>query len=276
MSTAFSGRFGSIEGISQVQNWNIDLTMSDTAQANSYTQAAQARNDGVWSWNGACTFLGKTIPSLEKFTFKGYTGNGSYKQSGALINGDAVLTGLTISGDMTTNARISANLQFAGTGPLLRASAMHEDTLSPDIMRSKECVIAIGDEIVRWKNFSFNLTQSVQPNVDSECVLEDGNVWAENYPAILDATFSVLVPGAEEFADGDAVVSVKVSHSGDDIIDVGFMRYMGMSGLTVDPNTGSLVEHTENFSFTAHDNTGTLGSLSVYGFSFFERNAEVL
>ena len=128
-----SGRYGAVNAISQLQNWNLEWTMTDDAQANSYTRAGKMRDPGIQDWTGGGTWLGDSLPSMEGFTFTGYTApsNGTYGTAGTTYSGRALWNSITINADVSSGGRVNVQMQFgahhlvdlenAGDGVLTRA-----------------------------------------------------------------------------------------------------------------------------------------------------------
>ncbi len=268
----FSGRFGSIANCGQVAQWSLELSASDNAQSNSATKAGKMRDPGIKDWTGSCTFLGNTFPGSfswsdsQNITLK--TGGPSINSGGHSFTGKAHWTSIAISGDITSGGRVQCQVSFAGDGALTSSSGGGNGDSSPNILLAKDCVITFDGNTLAWKSFNFTINHEVQELVDSSCV-DDGEIWKKRYAGLIDCTGSIDWVGDEEQAELNDIGALVIVCGSTQILNIGKARYMGMSGFTADPSSGALVGGSSNFSMCAHDDGGSMGSLSVYGNALF-------
>lgn len=257
-----SGRYGAVNNISQLQNWNLEWTMTDDAQANSYTRAGKMRDSSIQDWTGGGTWLGSSFPSMEGFNFTGYCApsNGVYGTAGTTYSGRALWNSVTISGDVSSGGRINVQMQWGGDGALTVGSSAVTDTANPDILMAMDCEISFGDTELRWKSFNLNITNDTQTLVDSGT-----NGWTARYAGILDFTGSVTQATDVHLDENGALDTLLIKCGALTVFELNYARVMSFSGLTVDPSSGAIIEATTNFGMAAHDDSGTLGSMTVLG-----------
>lgn len=276
----YSGRFGSIDGVSQVTQWMLEVTMTDNAHSNSYTQGAKMRDRGVMDWTGSCTFLGTSFPGGFDWsgsqTLRLYTGGATWGGACYRLEGDAVWTSIAFSGDITSGARVQCQVSFAGDGALTRQQGTNTDTETPEIILAKDLVITYNNSPVAWKSFNFTINNEVQEFLDSTCYDDNSKeVWKKRVPGLIDCTGTIDWVNDLEIGSRGDIGELKIARRsqnggvGDTIFKIGKARYMSMSGYTVDPSSGALVGGSTNFSMCAHDDSGNMGSLEIFGNSIF-------
>ena len=257
-----SGRYGAVNSISQLQNWNLEWTMTDDAQANSYTRAGKMRDEGIQDWTGGGTWLGSSLPSMDGFNFTGYTApaNGTYGTAGTTYSGRAIWNSISINADVSSGGRVNVQMQFGGDGALTVGNSAVTDVANPAILLAKDCVVKFGDDTLRWKSFSLNITNDVQTLVDSGT-----NGWTARYSGILDFTGSVTQATDVKLADNGTLGTLLIKCGDLKIFELNYARVMSFGGLTVDPSSGAIIEATTNFGMAVHNDEGTLGSMTVLG-----------
>lgn len=269
----YSGRYGSINGVSQVQNWNLEITASDNAHANSFTRGAKMRDPGVFDFTGSYNFCGansfNTSLASEGSTFELYSGSLAYGGTGVKYSGTALWTSVGITADIPSGARVITAIQIAGNGPLTQATGTYKDVQTPGILMSKDCEITFNGETVNFKSFNFTLNHEVQEYLGSDCVDENGKVWKKRYPGLIDCTGTIDIADDAPLATPNDIGALVITCGDTELLNIGYARYMSTSGLTVDPSSGALVSSTGNFSMAAHNDSGSIGSLSVMGTSIW-------
>lgn len=278
-SQVYSGRFGAINGCSQVTQWTLTTQLTDNAHSNSYTRAAKMRDVGVKDWNGSCTILGNSFPGSFNWNQSSqidlYTGGATYGGTGKKFSGKAVWQSLTLSGDISSGNRVSCAVSFQGDGALTIATGAYTDTTSPNIWMSKDCVITYGSNTVAWKSFNFSINNEPQELLDSTCFVQaTDDVWKKRYPGIIDCTGTIDWVGDAEPADLNDAEELTIMCGETVVLQIGFARYMGMSSFTVDPSSGSLIGASSSFNMMAHDDSGTMGSLTVLDIDLFPPTAQ--
>ena len=87
-----SGRYGSVNDVSQVSDWSIEMVSTDNAQANSFTRAGKVRDEGVRDWTGNFNTVGTlSLELMDTFSFLGRTGAGTWNGNGKTYSGDALI-----------------------------------------------------------------------------------------------------------------------------------------------------------------------------------------
>ena len=121
-----SGIYGAIEGVSHLQQWQVEEGYTNVKSVSTSTQHGTNRHRGIYDWTGQYSAYGG-IPAYmpgEFFDFVGFKGPDS---SGGLLLGDQlegnVLVGsVAITWDFKTNTPISHVVQFGGNGALAFAT----------------------------------------------------------------------------------------------------------------------------------------------------------
>lgn len=272
-STVISGRFGSVNGISQIQNWSLDWTTTDNAHANSFTVGGKQRDEGVNDWQGTFNSEG-AIGALDfnNFSFSGRTGAAARNGTGTTYSGDAVITGLTLSGDITSGGRVLSAFTYAGNGILTKAAGASSDSTTPSILLAKQCTVTWNDEPVNWQQFSFAITNEAQTYVGSDTVIS-GVCWTKRYPGLMDWTGNLTIKATEPIGTNGTVASLKITCGSQDLLEFEYARLISTTGITADPSSGALVGYTVNYGMCAHDDSGTLGSIKLFGNTIWPESA---
>lgn len=264
-NTIISGRYGSVNGISQVQNWSLDWTTTDNAHANSFTQGGKQRDEGINDWQGTFNSEGAiTSLDLNDFTFTGRTGAAARGGTGTTYSGNAVITGLTVSGDISSGGRVLLAFTYAGNGALAMATGASNDSTTPVILLAKNCTVTWNSETVDFQQFSFSIINEAQTYVGSDTVV-DGTCWTKRYPGLLDWTGNLTVKATEPLGTNGTVSSLKIACGNTDLLEFDYARLISTTGITADPSSGALVGFTTNFGMCAHNDSGTLGSIKLFG-----------
>lgn len=276
--TVYSGRFGAINGCSQVTQWSLTTTLSDNAHSNSYTRAGKMRDEGVKDWTGSCTILGNAFPGNFNWNqatlIELYTGGATYGGTGKKFSGQAIWNSITLSGDISAGNRVQCRVSFQGSGALTVADGAYTDTITPNIWMSKDCEITFGESDIEWKSFNFSISTETQELLDSSCFVDaTDDVWKKRYPGIIDCTGTIDWVGDTEPGDMNNIEELTITCKGTTVLQMGFARYMGMGSYTVDPSSGSLIGGSSSFNMCAHDDEGTMGSLTVLGIDLFPPQA---
>ena len=282
-SQVYSGRFGAINGCSQVTQWSVTTTLTDNAHSNSYTKGAKMRDEGVKDWTGSCTILGNSFPgSFNWNTAQNidlYTGGATYGGTGKKLSGQCIWNSITLGGDISSGNRVNCQVSFQGSGALTIAEGAYTDTTNPNIWMSKDCVITYGSQTLDWKTFSFTINNEAQELLDSTCFVQaSSDVWKKRYPGLIDCTGTIDWVGDLEPSTMNTADELTIMCGSTVVLQIGFARYMGMSSYTVDPSSGSLIGGSSGFNMMAHSDavsggSVSMGSLTVLGIDLFPPQA---
>lgn len=268
----YSGRYGCVDGVSQVQNWTLERTMTDNAQANSATRAAKTRDLGIFDWTGGFTFVGGTFPNLDDFRLKGHVApsNGKFGTAGKVFSGSGIINSVSISGDASTGARVQTQVQFGGNGELSETTEALTDTIQPVVLNSRLCKLTFDSKNIAFKSFSLNLTQEAPTYIDSST---EG--WTKRLPGILDFTGSFVCIDDSDLLTMGTVGALTIAHNSLSIATIQNVIVTGISGITVDPSSGAIVEYTVNFGLQTHGESGDIGSILLFGTSVWPPTAGI-
>lgn len=265
----YSGRFGSMNGVSQLSSWSFDCTNQDNAQANSYTKAGKMRDKSILDWTGNVTFLGKVFPGSfgsNAFALALYSGAAAWGAAGTYIHGNAVWTSINIACDISSGGRITTTVQFGGDGGFdATEDGANTDTVSPLIFMAHEGLVKFGNASKAFRSFNFTITNEVQTYVGSDTVDANHKCWTKRYPGLIDCTGTIDIVDDKPLANpGDVISDVELLCDNTSVLKIGYLRYMSTTGYTVDPSSGALVSNTGNYSMMAHGDDGTIGDLHVW------------
>lgn len=274
-NTIISGRYGSVNGISQVQNWSLDWTTTDNAHANSFTQAGKQRDEGVNDWQGSFNSEGSLGQlDLNDFTFAGRLGAAHRGGTGTTYGGSAVITGISISADITSGGRVILAFTYAGNGALTKASGTSADSEAPAILLAKNCTVTWGETTVDFQQLNFSITNEAQTYVGSDTVI-DGVCWTKRYPGLLDWSGNLTMKATDPIGANGSVNSLKIMCGSQEILECDYARLISTTGITADPSSGAIVGFTTNFGMCAHNDSGTLGSIKLFGNTIWPETAGI-
>lgn len=261
----FSGRYGSVDGISQIQNWSIDWTMADNPHSNSFTKAGKQRDTGVQDWTGSFTSEGVlSNVKMSSFELKCQTGGPTFGGNGVEYSGSAIYTQIGISADISQAGRVIISCSFSGNGPLSRGTSGSNDTITPQILYAKDCVVKLGGSVIDWQQFNFTITNEVQTYVGASTVDNEGNVWTHRYPGLYDCSGLLTCTNSEIIGENGMMGELSIVCGGTNLLQISNVRLLSTSGISADPSSGALLGYTANLGMCAHDDSGQLGVLKLF------------
>jgi hypothetical protein len=273
MAGPYGGKWGVVNGQSTVGNWSIADTSTPAPFIASNTEGGTARRRGVRDWTGSFMQFGAT-PLLmpgDGFTFGGYTSPDSgISGTGICFNGEAIIDQIVVVWDWSTGGIINTTLNFSGNGPLAQSTAEYTDATAPDAPES--CGTKIETDVtgtptwVEWENLTqatLTITSANQAYVNSSTAN-----WTERVAGPIDWTLAVVQQDVARVSQAwdidDEEVHFKLWIDAVDFWDLKWGIIKDFTGITVDRQTGAIIEQTVNIEMNGVDATGA-GSITLPG-----------
>lgn len=174
------GRYGVVNAIAAVRNWQVNDNRALAAFANSGTAIGHGRKGGVGSWSGQYQNHGATPPVMPGtlFGFVGYTAPDSdvLGTTGMKYSGNAMVDSVTINWDWASGNVLETATTFQGDlglSAVAGSSVVPTDALVSDPEPVSPCHIDYSTDGTTWTPLAnltqaqLQLTNSVQGYVNS-------------------------------------------------------------------------------------------------------------
>ena len=274
-----SGRFGKINGINTVRNWNLSETMTPAMYVASNTRFGHGRKEGVRQWNGSFGVFGAApiVMPGDFLAFEGYTAPTTDVDGdpGKTYAGSAYIDSVQLTWNWNSGELLAHMVNFSGHLGLTVGDDTVVDVVEPDPERVCGTKITYdpaggGGEVEITNLVQAQLTLSC-PNVPY--VNSSTNCLTGRKKGIVDWTLALTHQGEER----DVALDI-----GDDLdlrlyIDATqFWRLTwghvhDYSGLQVDPESGAIIQRTINISMNGFlagaSSPGPVGAIRVPGAS---------
>lgn len=270
-----SGKHSVVNGISTMRNWNVELTQDVKIYAASNTDGAKDRVEGPHKWSGSLDAYGATplwLPgSLNAFT--GYTApaDGVGGSAGQTYTGNVRIDNVAISINPQSGDIISHVVNFTGDGPWAEAStAAIVDATLPDV--PKPCPIKVVRDplgtpidITGITAITLTLTAENLTTVNADTYdVGTNKCWQETRAGIIDWTMTIAreedVTESPNVGDND---HLHVYVSASEYYDLLWGQVVGYTGITVDRETGAIINHTLNYGMKSFN--GAQGRIQLPG-----------
>lgn len=133
-----SGKFGVVNGMANVRNWNITDSITLPKFAASNTKGGHGRISGIQSWQGSFGYYTMIPPVMpgEIFSFAGYSApdNDTLAGTGTRLSGSAIVDSVAITWNWSNGEIISQVCNFSGHLGLTETTgaAAYSDATSPE------------------------------------------------------------------------------------------------------------------------------------------------
>jgi hypothetical protein len=277
-----SGKYGAINGLSTVRNWNAAITNTPFSYSASNTRAGTGRNRGIRDWTGSFQQLMHTpnvVPG-EIFTFEGFLAptTGDYGTAGPAKTGSAIVQSVVIVWAWDTNEPINCTVNFAGVTPLEDATATITDLTIPDMEIPEGKFLkygaaadtfadimagTVGDDLINTSRATLTMTCTNPEFVDSNTA-----GWRGRVKGKMDWTLEIArndVSLADRPFDIDDIISIVLPVSATEYWGIKFARVMNFSGVTVDINEGGILTETISMGMQATDVVEGMGEIVAPG-----------
>jgi len=258
-----SGRFGVVNGMSTVENWNLSESKTADSYVASNTYAGTVRGGGITRWSGSFNGKGAIPPVMpnESFLFEGYTApdDGTEGSAGTVYGGQAIVSSVSINWDWTQNDILSWTVNFNGGTPAapeltISTKTIPLDTTIPPTVSACGTVITYGADIeipaLASATLTFTAALSSEVHSGTQCY----ETWT---PGALDWTLTAnqqdYKRGVAGYPDLGDDLLLKVYTDQTDFWQLKFGKAQEYSGLTVDRSTGATISRTLNIAMQATD-----------------------
>lgn len=268
MASSLSGKFGVVNGQTNIRNWSTDRTSTPEIYIDSTSEFGQYVNAGVEDHSGSFEGFGEGPPATifpgKVFTFLGYTAPDTnvYGDDGVTVSFEAIVDTLTLNWDWTPGGSHSWSVGFSmESGDITIGSGQPDDTGSTVPPRMCLNALQTGAALSEadWSDIvSATLTISAAniPYVTSSTACRTarraGNIsW----------TLSVVEQNtAEKFAVGSNTRFRIETDGGTDYWILEWGHLESITGLRADRESGAIIERTYNFIMNGNVG-GTLGQI---------------
>lgn len=269
-----SGKHGVVNGISTVGQWSISETQAPARGIASNTKFGPVRKHGVRSWNGSFNAFGATPSVLpgESFSFLGYgapandvSGNGFRYSGGALVSG------VTINWNWSNGEMINHTVNFDGNLELAKAVGAAIIDVSaidmPEVCGTKIEIEVNGtggfSELENLVSATLNITCALQSYANSSTHI-NGKCWTGQKAGPIDWSLAITQQndgGDNAFDIGDELaLRLYVNDTAYWLLKFGHVR--DFSGITVDRQSGAIIQRTINIDMNAYYNN-TYGTITL-------------
>ncbi len=268
-----SGKFGVVDGISTVRNWAISDVMAPQPYVASNTLFGTGRVKGIEEWSGSFGVYGSTPPVMpgESFSFLGYTApTNDVTGNGMRYSGTALAENTKISWNWGSGEIIAVTVDFKGH--LALAAAVGAEIFDnaaptvPPIAGTKITYSADGNAWTELENLlsaELTITNALKEYVNSSTA-SGGRIWKGQKSGPLDWALSITQQDVQRasFAKGDNV-QLRLYVNDTEYYELKWGLVGEFSGLTVDRETGAIMQQTINLNMSGFN--GSTGHIKLPG-----------
>lgn len=246
-----SGRFGVIDGVHTVRNWNLTDQQTTARYVASNTKFGTGRKKGVRSWSGSFAgFGGQPVLLPGDFaTFNGYTApDDDVSGNGECYSGQIYVPTVSITWNWASGELLSWTANFVGHLALTRSTDEFEDLTAPD--PEPVCGTKILYPTTQWTNVTQAVLNLQCPNVayvNSDTIVS-GTCWTGQKQGIFDWNLAVTEQnnGRQSALEVGTDVKLRLFIDATTFWRLTWGHVAGYSGLTVDRQTGAIIQQTVN------------------------------
>lgn len=269
-----SGRFGTVDNVKTVRDWNINDSGTLAEAVASNTAFAKARRPAIEDWTGGFKYYGSLPPVMpgELFPFVGYMApDNDAGGAGQRYSGNAIASQLIANWNWQNGEILNQQIDFGGHLALASASgAVVLDEEDPDlpIVGGTKIEFSLNDaDWEEWTNLlqaTFTLTNALQTYVNSSTYV-GGRSWTGRKPGNLDWTLAVVEQDVirSRFNKGDQV-ALRLYVSGEDFWLLKWGIVKEFTGITVNRETGAIIQQTVNIEMNGVNiDDASLGTITL-------------
>jgi hypothetical protein len=248
----FTGELGAINGIAAVRNWSIEDTTDPKTVVSSATRSGTVRTPGISSWSGSASIFGVKPPYMpgESFAFVGYRAptSGVRNTVGFRSAGNVIIDSIAMTWNWGSNDPLSSVINFSGDGTLVHASgaaiidATTDSVPSPCATEIFVDTVAIPDVISATLTLSKSNVAVVSSSTACGTARKKG-------PAV-DWTLAITQYNHEGIGTtalkGNSIITLPANST--EVWDLKWGHMQSVTGVTVDIETGSLIQQTLNYA----------------------------
>lgn len=269
MPAPYSGLLGAVNGVSSVQQWQINDDMDIHAMGASNTLGGKVKKQGTKHWGGSMVQFGANplnqMPG-DLIDFVGFVGpENGVSGTGPAYIGSAMVDSIDLTWDWATNAPLMITTNFSGAGALAydpeHAEILDETALAVVCAQNDQLKVLYSEYDTEWDNLeSINLNIS---RANLEYTNSSSVGWKSRKKGPFDFTLTAIEHEIKRtrFSKGD-FVQLKLFVSPDDYWLIRWGMVKSFTGITVNRDTGEIVKQTVNFEGSIRDYQGTnVGSI---------------
>lgn len=256
----FTGSLGAINGINNIRNWSVEETSDAKVAVTSATRGGTARSKGVRSWSGSASIYGCAPPVMpgDMFSFVGYRNSATdvVNAAGIRTTGSVMIESIVMNWNWNTNDILNTVINFVGSGPVTHASGVAVVDSSSAVFEGA-CPnlpqIALGATPTVFAEIPDVLSASLTiSNPSKPIVSSSTNCWTQRKKgAAVDYTLSIVQYNETGLAPiamrDDCVIKLLNSATANDFWELKWCHLLGITGVTVDRETGNPIQQTLNF-----------------------------
>lgn len=263
-----SGKFGVVDGISTVRDWNIVDTMTAQRFGASNTLWGKGSRPGIHSWNGGFNVFGASPAVMpgDQFSFLGYTApNNNGSGPGVTYDGDALVEQLQVNWNWTGGEIINSNVTFQGHLELTTNQTGDEitDETCPDVPEIAGAKIMVSleapwSEWVEWDNLmtaTLTVSCELKSFVNSGTIITN-RIWTGHQPGPIDWTLSVTEQDTRRnFVNKGQRIAVRLYVNENDYFELKWVQVNEFTDLSVNRETGDIMQQTINATMDGIDSS---------------------
>lgn len=266
---ALGGRYGVVNGLTGIRNWQLNDDGTLAVFANSATAAGQGRLPGITAWTGGYSNHGALPPVLPGvlFGFQGFTApdNGILGGVGYKYSGNAMVDSVSINWDWQGGNVIENQTSFQGALSLayVPGAYPYADVGVSNPEPSTGTRIDYSVDGTTWTTLnnltqaSLQITNGVQPVVNSSTAGgTDRKAGLTDWSANISIQDTLLGSGLVKSSAYQFRFYTDATH----FWLLKWCRVKGFTGLQVDPQSGAIIGYTAALEMCGVLN-GVLGSL---------------
>lgn len=264
-----SGKFGVIDGVSTMRNWQIADVMTAKRFYASNTQGGAGRRKGIREWTGSFAQYGAEPLYLpgETFDFAGYTApdNDTLAGVGTVYEGTVMVDNIAITWDWRNGELLSMVTNFSGDGVLTitDADTALSDATFPDPPEVAGTKVQMGtnptyNDVPNLATAVLTLTAENQSYVNSSCYdAGSGHVWTKRKMGNVDWTLALTIDETVRTGTGIPLINGseewKLFINATEFWHLKWGRVENWTGINVDIESAAIIGGTVNIGMDGHD-----------------------
>jgi len=271
---AHSGKFAVINGESTVRNWTVNDLQETKPFVASNTKGATGRREGIYDWNGSFGAYGGQPASMpgDAFSFQGLVAPDAddWGGDGIIYAGTGIIDSVVITWNWGSGDLLSYVANFSGNGLLTSSSGTLSDATTPDPPIIADCKVEyetnpVGPVYAEWPDLAqvvLTLTKN-NPSFVNSSTVSSGKVYRGRKAGITDFTIAITDQATLRNALLDRGVDLKlrVYINATEFYQLDCAQVIDYSGITVDRETGAIIQRTVNCGMNGYPSGGSEGQI---------------
>lgn len=267
MSGPLSGKYGVIDGITDITQWQVSEESTPVESVTSATRGGRRRSSGIKSSSGS--FAGKSgLPPLKPFevlAFAGYTAPDDeiYGSDGVIVTGNIYAGTITINWNWAGSEDVNYNIDFSFDQDMVIGTGIYKDLGPPLEASICPCKIEYGDagsevEIEHITSATLTFTIDLLEYINSSTNCATGRK-----PGPLDWSLSIEIQDNVRPIPIQSDVRLKCWINATQYFVLEFGHLASYTTLNVSPSTGEIISQSMDFMMQAYKQSDltTLGAI---------------